>query len=330
MGYYNKKCVICGDSVNGDYLFCRQCYYKAMNKINEIEFDIFTPYENSSEYFATKDECFKLDNIEDIKENILYLYALAHNHNNNFNSKLLDRVEDDILEILDNVDYDNAEYDEYENYCAYCGEYSYKYELCSDCYQLSKEDYIIKNSNGEWIKNIIKGNEYKFFDENKNYTLKTASLNEFEMRYFNITRKNIKSKYMVVPQVNLQSIIDTDSNKRNDELFRNVDFVIFKAKEFIPILAIELNGAQHYDNEYWIERDKSVRAILNKVELPLLTIDIKEIKQLSDESIYKINKKVLSYIDPSFFRKLFYKQQNKLDLEWTKTFIQKEIHNKTR
>ncbi|MBO5884368.1 MAG: DUF2726 domain-containing protein [Clostridia bacterium] len=221
--------------------------------------------------------------------------------------------------------YKNYNYNQKQNKCAYCGENSYKYELCSECYQLAKEEYIIKNENGNWIKNIIKGNEYKFYDETKEYYLKEHELNEFEFRYFNIIRKNLNSKYIIIPQVNLQTIIETNSNKRNDELFRNVDFIIFKAKEYKPTLVIELNGQQHYTNPYWIERDKSIHQILNRVKLPILTIDIKDLKLLSDSSLFKITNKTLAYINPSFIKRLFSKKYDNKDLSWTTNLIKSEI-----
>lgn len=208
-----------------------------------------------------------------------------------------------------------------ETICEHCGRYSGKYELCNECYHLFKDEYIIKNDKGKWIKNVKKGNEYKFFDENKKYTLKTSLLNEYEMRFFNIVRKALKSKYVIVPQVNLQTIIDTDTNTRNDELFRNIDFVLYYAEKYIPFLAIELNGQQHYTNEYWIERDKSVQSILNKVQLPLLTVDIKTLKQKTNNEIYNLMKKVIDYLNPSFFKKLFRKKINKMDLSWTKELL---------
>jgi len=119
----------------------------------------------------------------------------------------------------------------------------------------------------------------------------------------------------------LQSIISTNTNKRNDELYRNVDFAIFYAKTFYPFLIIELNGQQHYTNEYYIERDKSVKAILDKVKLPLLTIDIKDLKKMKDNDVYILMKKILNQLDPSFFYKLFNKNTDKLDLSWIKDYI---------
>ena len=216
----------------------------------------------------------------------------------------------------------------YNKTCEFCGANSYKYELCSECYNLAKEEIIIKKENGKWIKNVRKGNEYKFYDENKKYFLKENLLNEYEMRFFNIVRETLKSKYVIVPQVNLQTIIETDSNKRNDELFRNVDFVVYYAQEYVPFLVIELNGQQHYTNEYWKERDKSIKQILNLVNLPLLTIDIKDLKLLTDDELFEIMRKVIKYLDQSFFAKLFKKKNDKMDLTWTKEIIKDFLDKK--
>jgi len=208
--------------------------------------------------------------------------------------------------------------------CMYCGEYSGRYELCHECYYLAQEEYIIKNENGKWVKNIKNGNEYKFYDENKTYELKQNLLNEFEMRVFNIIRFSLKPKYVIIPQVNLQSIIQTNTNTRNDELYRNIDFMLFHTEEYIPFLAIELNGQQHYTNEYWKERDKSVHTILHKAGIPLLTIDIKDLKNLTDKEIYNIINKIIKYLNPSKFVKLFTKPKDKMDLTWIKKLIKKE------
>lgn len=209
----------------------------------------------------------------------------------------------------------------YNNCCGFCGQYSGKYELCAECYYLAKDEWIIKNENNEWIENIKKGRENRFFDESKTYSLKPELLNEQEMRFFNIVRYTLKDKYVIVPQVNLQTLVETNTRTRNDELFRNLDFVIFYAKEYVPFLVIELNGKQHYTNEYWKERDKSVKAILDRVGLPLLTLDVKNLKQKEDKEIYTLMKKVIDYLNPSFFKRLSKKPFNKMDLSWTKQII---------
>lgn len=217
-------------------------------------------------------------------------------------------------------------YKRVEKYCENCGGYSGKFELCNECYHLAKEEYIIKNEQGRWIKNIRKNNEYKFYDEKKIYKLRESLLNEFEMRFFNIVRHALKKKYVIIPQINLQSIVETDTNTRNDELFRNIDFGIFYANEYKPFLMIEINGQQHYTNEYVRERDKSVKQILDKVGLPLLTIDVKDMKVLQDRSLFDLMAKVIKYLNPNFFQRLFGKEVNKMDLSWTKEFIKEELN----
>lgn len=207
-----------------------------------------------------------------------------------------------------------------ENKCKFCGEIT-KYELCKDCYTLAKENFIIKNDKGIWIKNVRKDNEYKFYNENKEYKLKQEIMNEWEMRVYNLIKNNLPKKYSIIPQVNLQSIITTNSNKRNDELYRNVDFAVFHSKNFMPFLIIELNGQQHYTNEYYKERDKSVKQILEKVRLPLLTVDIKNIKHMTNVEIKTLFKKVIRYLNPSFFKKIFGRKSDKMDLEWAKNYI---------
>ena len=224
-----------------------------------------------------------------------------------------------------NLDFDfNKAIEELEEEnCQFCGEYSGKYELCKECYYLSKEETIIKNDNNVWVKNPRKGNEYKFYDETKSYKLKNNLLNKHEMEFFNIVRSFLNSKYVIIPQVNLQTIVETNTNTRNDELFRNIDFIVYHTEQYIPFLAIELNGRQHYTNEYWKERDKSVRAILNDIELPLLTIDIKDLKKVYPKEIQKVIKEVIKYLNPSFFSKLLGKKTNKMDLTWAEKKIKK-------
>ena len=214
-------------------------------------------------------------------------------------------------------------YNKYNNSCAFCGENSGRYELCGECYNLSKEEYIIKTDNGEWIKNVKKGNEYKFYDSSKHYSLKENLLNENEMKFFNAVRNSIHHKYVIIPQVNLQTIVETDTNTRNDELFRNIDFIIYHTEKFIPFLAIELNGQQHYTNPYWKERDNSVKSILKDIGLPLLTIDVKDLRKMDEQYIQKTINKVIKYLNPGFLAKIFKKKNDKMDLSWVEEEIKK-------
>jgi len=218
--------------------------------------------------------------------------------------------------------YKTINFDNYNRTCEFCGEYSGKINLCQECLNLAKEGYILY-INGKWIKNVKKGNEYKFYDETKTYTLKTTFLNKYELDFYNIVRHSLKSKFTIIPQVNLQTIVSTDTNTRNDELFRQLDFVIYYAEIFVPFLAIELNGQQHYTNEYWKERDKSVKSILDKIGLPLLTIDIKDLKNMTKKDIQTLITKVINYLNPNILKRFLGKQEDKMDLSWTKQLIKK-------
>lgn len=56
-------------------------------------------------------------------------------------------------------------YNSKKNQCAFCKDDCY-YELCRDCYKEAKEGFIIKNDSGKWLRNVVKGKENEFYDEN--------------------------------------------------------------------------------------------------------------------------------------------------------------------
>jgi len=185
----------------------------------------------------------------------------------------------------------------YIRYCEYCGLETNGYELCYDCYLLSKDSSIIQDKNENWIKNPIKGNENKFYDKNKEYYKKNSLMNKYERIFFEKSIKYLKKKnYILCPQVNLQTIIETNTNTRNDELFRNVDFLLID-KTYEPLLIIEINGNTHYYNIYTIERDKSVKAIAYNSNIPILTITNEESNRLTNKNIKSIYKTLITYIE---------------------------------
>lgn len=138
----------------------------------------------------------------------------------------------------------------------------------------------------------------RFYNPNKQYFRKTPVLSIYEKKFFKIMRNKLKNNFIITPQVNLQTIIETNSNTRNDELFRNIDFGIFDTEMYNPILMIEINGYQH-NNMYWKKRDESVRNILDKANIMLYIIEQNDFKNnmetISDE-IIKIVYKLESLI----------------------------------
>lgn len=82
--------------------------------------------------------------------------------------------------------------------------------------------------------------------------------------------KDLENDYKIVPQVNLASIINKNSDGYNNELFKNIDFAIFSKDYSTLLLLIELNDSSH--NEYnRIKRDVKVRNICDKAGIKLIT-----------------------------------------------------------
>lgn len=75
-------------------------------------------------------------------------------------------------------------------------------------------------------------------------------------------------EYIVLPQINLASIINKDTKYRN-ELFRNIDFGIFN-KEYKPLILIELNDKTHKYKQRR-KRDIKVNELCQKANLKLIT-----------------------------------------------------------
>lgn len=186
---------------------------------------------------------------------------------------------------------------ELENTCEYCGEYSNGYPLCYDCYQLSQEKIIIQDRNGNWINNVIKGNEDKFYDENKEYTKKDTLLTKNEGLFYTKLIKTVnKNKHIICPQVGLRAIIETNT-KTNNELYRSVDFTIINNETYEPILLIEINGNEHYEKDYTIARDDSVQKIAHEAQIPLFTLTNKEAKDISINKLQSSLQIIYNYIE---------------------------------
>ena len=100
------------------------------------------------------------------------------------------------------------------------------------------------------------------------YKLKSSLMTRTEAEYFRVICA-AAPRYIVLPQVNLASVIDKEGGGFRTELFRNADFGIFD-ENYRPVALVEINDDSHFrkDRE---ERDEKVASILKKVRLPLIT-----------------------------------------------------------
>lgn len=123
----------------------------------------------------------------------------------------------------------------------------YKILLFFGFVSLENDDKEIKNNPIYICKNFLSNAEINFYN-------KISSLN---------------NNYIIVPQVNLATIIHRKDTKFHNELFRNIDFGIF-TKNFELLLLIELNDKTHnkYDRK---DRDLKVKKICDDAGIKLIT-----------------------------------------------------------
>ena len=92
-----------------------------------------------------------------------------------------------------------------------------------------------------------------------------------EIKFFHAIKDGTPKGYVVLPQINLATIINrSDDHKYQNELFRNIDFVIFDL-ETNPIVLIEINDNSHKEKDRWI-RDRKVESICHEADLPIITL----------------------------------------------------------
>jgi hypothetical protein len=96
-------------------------------------------------------------------------------------------------------------------------------------------------------------------------------MTEVEKSFFHKLSRLIGEGYIIQPQVNLATIIKKESEiPYQNELYRNIDFGIFKKESYKLLLLIELNDNSH--NSYKrVQRDKKVKEICTEAEIPLIT-----------------------------------------------------------
>ena len=111
---------------------------------------------------------------------------------------------------------------------------------------------------------------FEFCKEETIYKLKPF-MTEYEYRFYNILKQiEFDGKYMVIPQLNLASIVNKVNNdKYYSELFRNIDFAIFTRDLKRILILIELNDKTH-NTPKRIDRDLKVQKICDEINVPLI------------------------------------------------------------
>lgn len=121
------------------------------------------------------------------------------------------------------------------------------------------------------------------------YRKKSSLLTECEMAYYNALLNVLGGKYLLLPQINLATVITKIGEGGRTELFRNADFGIF-THNFEPIALIEVNDASH-ERKDRKERDKKVNKICKKAGLPLITFKTSD--GIDEERFYRELKKYI-------------------------------------
>ena len=134
--------------------------------------------------------------------------------------------------------------------------------------------------------------EYQESKNNLNETQpkyeKKQLMTKCELYFFFILSENFAKDYLIIPQVNLASIITKNKkfeSEYQNELNRNIDFGIFDKSTYLPLLLIEINDSSH-NQPRRIERDKRVKDICSQSDIKLITFHT----QFENEKNYVINR----------------------------------------
>lgn len=134
----------------------------------------------------------------------------------------------------------------------------------------------IQNKKKKTKNNIITSsntNNTNYNNSNQNNYETKQLMSEYEKYFFNILTENFSDTYLIMPQVNLATIINKikDYPKQyQNELYRNIDFGIFDKQNMQPLLLIEVNDKTH-ERKDRIRRDIKVKEICNKANIDLIT-----------------------------------------------------------
>lgn len=102
-----------------------------------------------------------------------------------------------------------------------------------------------------------------------NIYVKRNFMTSTEMIFYNKI-KELNDEYIIIPQVNLGTIIEKKTKGYRNELFKNIDFAIF-SKDFKEVLLlIELNDSTHQQYKRR-KRDRNLYDICKNANIKLIT-----------------------------------------------------------
>ncbi|MCC7160514.1 DUF2726 domain-containing protein [Candidatus Nomurabacteria bacterium] len=108
---------------------------------------------------------------------------------------------------------------------------------------------------------------------------KRSIMTEAELNFFRQLEQKYGSKYYIIPQVLLSSIVDVDLPKsffayrgyRSKIDKKTIDFVMFDKQTYNPFLVIELDDSSHLRADRQI-RDHFLDEVFNKTEIKIVHI----------------------------------------------------------
>ena len=153
-------------------------------------------------------------------------------------------------------------------HCEICGAECGKFRLCKSCSE--KKD--AGENTGESMKTSC-SDEKAVGDSEKSflYEPKKSLMTPSEFEYFKCIQSVLPEGYFIQAQANLASFIHrTDGARFQNELYRNVDFIVTDLS-YKPCIVLEINDRTHLTSARR-ERDEKVKHICEEAGIPLIRL----------------------------------------------------------
>ena len=156
--------------------------------------------------------------------------------------------------------------------CKACGSESGKYPFCLACNEKKKQGLVkLCETCHRWHEVGPCPPQAAAPAETFLYEPKAALISQSEAAFLEGIQAGLPEGYRLFPQVNLAAFVKrTDGFRFQNELYRNVDFLITDA-QYVPKMAVEINDQTHLNPDRR-ERDEKVQNILEEAGIPLLKL----------------------------------------------------------